>query len=111
MQFSLYEAATLLELGLYAPRGVLLHGPTGCGKTLLASALASHVSAQNNTSMGSVSFISVQCSSFISKIVGESERMIANIFKNLRASAPCILFLDQVHKSLRSCLIVARLKL
>ena len=78
-----------------------MYGPSGCGKTLVARALATYMSAIHHkeaevSSGRSVSFISVQSTSIISKVVGESEQAVATIFKNLRASAPCILFLDQV---------------
>jgi transitional endoplasmic reticulum ATPase len=75
------------RLGVRAPRGVLMYGPPGCGKTLLAKAVA-HESEAN--------FILVKGPELISKWVGESEKGIREIFKKARQSAPTIIFFDEI---------------
>jgi ribosome biogenesis ATPase len=74
-------------LGLTLPAGVLLYGPPGCGKTLLAKAIA-HESGAN--------FISVKGPELLDKYVGESERAVRQVFERARASSPCIIFFDEL---------------
>ncbi|MFZ2071392.1 MAG: CDC48 family AAA ATPase [Halobacteriota archaeon] len=69
------------------PKGILLHGSPGTGKTLIAKAVANET--QSN-------FISVKGPQLISKYVGESERGIREIFRKARAATPCILFFDEI---------------
>jgi len=69
------------------PKGILLHGAPGTGKTLIAKAVANET--QSN-------FISVKGPQLISKYVGESERGIREIFRKARAATPCILFFDEI---------------
>ena len=75
------------KLGHKMPRGILLHGPSGTGKTLLAKAVATQSEAN---------FISVRGPELLSKWVGESERGIREIFKRARQSAPCVVFFDEI---------------
>ena len=75
------------KLGHRMPRGILLHGPSGTGKTLLAKAVATQSEAN---------FISVRGPELLSKWVGESERGIREIFKRARQSAPCVVFFDEI---------------
>ena len=75
------------KLGHNMPRGILLHGPSGTGKTLLAKAVATQSEAN---------FISVRGPELLSKWVGESERGIREIFKRARQSAPCVVFFDEI---------------
>jgi ribosome biogenesis ATPase len=75
------------ELGLPLPAGVLLYGPPGCGKTLLAKAIA----AESGTN-----FISVKGPELLDKYVGESERAVRRVFERARASAPCVVFFDEL---------------
>ena len=75
------------KLGHKMPRGILLHGPSGTGKTLLAKAVATESEAN---------FISVRGPELLSKWVGESERGIREIFKRARQSAPCVIFFDEI---------------
>jgi ribosome biogenesis ATPase len=74
-------------LGLQLPAGVLLYGPPGCGKTLLAKAIA-HESGAN--------FISVKGPELLDKYVGESERAVRLVFDRARSSSPCIVFFDEL---------------
>jgi transitional endoplasmic reticulum ATPase len=69
------------------PKGILLSGPPGCGKTLLAKAIA-HESQVN--------FISVKGPSLLSMYVGESEKAVREVFRKARQAAACILFFDEI---------------
>jgi transitional endoplasmic reticulum ATPase len=75
------------KLGHTVPKGILLHGPSGTGKTLLAKAVATESEAN---------FISVKGPELVSKWVGESERGIREIFRRARQAAPCVIFLDEM---------------
>ncbi|RHY57795.1 hypothetical protein DYB38_005738 [Aphanomyces astaci] len=74
-------------LGLKMPAGVLLYGPPGCGKTLLAKAIANESGAN---------FISIKGPELLDKYVGESERAVRQVFERARASSPCIVFFDEL---------------
>jgi len=74
-------------IGIEPVKGLLLMGPPGCGKTLLAKAVANE--AESN-------FISVKGSSLLSKWFGESEKRFAEIFKKAKQTSPCIVFFDEV---------------
>ncbi|KAF8474978.1 P-loop containing nucleoside triphosphate hydrolase protein [Kalaharituber pfeilii] len=75
------------RVGVTAPTGVLLWGPPGCGKTLLAKAVANESKAN---------FISVRGPELLNKYVGESERAVRQVFTRARASAPCVIFFDEL---------------
>src|SRR6476469_3819689 len=75
------------KLGHSIPKGILMHGPSGTGKTLLAKAVATESEAN---------FISVRGPELLSKWVGESERGIREIFRRARQAAPCVVFFDEV---------------
>jgi transitional endoplasmic reticulum ATPase len=75
------------HLGIDPPKGVLLHGPPGCGKTLLARAVASETNA---------SFFSVSGPEIIHKLYGESEARLRQVFEQARKEAPSIVFLDEL---------------
>ena len=75
------------RLGIDAPKGVLLHGAPGTGKTLLARAVAHETEA---------AFIAVSGPEIIHKFYGESEAKLRGIFEQARKSAPCIIFLDEI---------------
>jgi transitional endoplasmic reticulum ATPase len=68
-------------------KGVLLCGPPGCGKTLLAKAAASATQ---------VNFISVKGPSLMSKYIGESERAVREVFRKAKQAAPCLVFFDEI---------------
>lgn len=75
------------RVGITAPTGVLLWGPPGCGKTLLAKAVANESKAN---------FISIKGPELLNKYVGESERAVRQVFERARSSVPCILFFDEL---------------
>ncbi|HET7147813.1 MAG TPA: CDC48 family AAA ATPase [Candidatus Nitrosopolaris sp.] len=75
------------ELSHTVPRGILLHGPSGTGKTMLAKAVATESEAN---------FISVKGPELISKWVGESERGIREVFRRARQASPCVIFFDEI---------------
>ncbi|KAK3507355.1 hypothetical protein QTP70_014824 [Hemibagrus guttatus] len=74
-------------MGLTAPAGVLLAGPPGCGKTLLAKAVANE---------SGLNFISVKGPELLNMYVGESERAVRQVFQRGRNSAPCVIFFDEI---------------
>ncbi|RJS91449.1 AAA family ATPase [Candidatus Bathyarchaeota archaeon] len=75
------------RMGIKPPKGILLFGPPGCGKTLLARAVATESEAN---------FISIKGPEVFSKWVGESERAIREVFRKARMSAPAIIFFDEI---------------
>ncbi|MEH1015245.1 AAA family ATPase [Micromonospora sp. CPCC 206060] len=78
---------TFARLGVKPPRGVLLYGPPGCGKTYLVTALAG---------TGRANVLSVKGAELLSKWVGESERAVRELFRRAREAAPTLVFLDEV---------------
>jgi transitional endoplasmic reticulum ATPase len=75
------------RLGIKPPKGILLYGPPGCGKTLLARAVATESEAN---------FISIKGPEVFSKWVGESEKAIREVFRKARMAAPAVIFLDEM---------------
>ena len=75
------------RVGISQPMGVLLYGPPGCGKTLLAKAVANESAAN---------FISVKGPELLNKYVGESERGVRQVFARAAASSPCVIFFDEL---------------
>ncbi len=75
------------QAGVRAPKGVLLHGAPGTGKTLLAKALAGETEAN---------FIAVKGPQLLSMWIGESERGVREMFRKARQAAPCIIFFDEI---------------
>ena len=73
--------------GISPPRGILLNGPPGVGKTLVAKALATE---------SGINFISIKGPALMSKWVGESERAVRDVFHKAKLASPCILFLDEI---------------
>ncbi len=83
----LSQPALFEKIKLRPPRGILLFGPPGNGKTLLVKALAS----QSN-----INFISIKGPELLSKYIGESEQGVRELFSRARQAAPCVVFLDEV---------------
>ncbi|MFB6180732.1 MAG: CDC48 family AAA ATPase [Candidatus Nanohalobium sp.] len=75
------------DMGIEVPKGILMYGMPGTGKTLLAKAVANEANAN---------FISIKGPEVFSKYVGESEEAVREIFKKARQVAPCILFIDEI---------------
>jgi transitional endoplasmic reticulum ATPase len=75
------------RLGIRPPKGILMYGPPGCGKTLLARAVATE--SESN-------FISIKGPEVFSKWVGESEKAIREVFRKARMAAPAVIFLDEI---------------
>ncbi|MEM1768593.1 MAG: AAA family ATPase, partial [Desulfurococcaceae archaeon] len=75
------------KMGIKPPSGILLFGPPGCGKTLLAKAVATESGAN---------FITIRGPEILSKWVGESEKAIREVFRKARQYAPCVVFFDEI---------------
>lgn len=86
-QWPLQYAKLFEEAKLIPPKGILLEGPPGCGKTLAAKALACE---------SGVNFISIKGPELMNKYVGEAEKGVREIFKRAKAAAPCIIFFDEL---------------
>jgi len=86
VEWPLKNPEVFTRMGIKPPKGILLHGPPGCGKTLLARAVATESEAN---------FISVRGPEIFSKWVGESEKAVREIFRKARMAAPSIIFFDE----------------
>ena len=75
------------RMGIRPPKGILLYGPPGCSKTMMAKALATEAG---------LNFIAVKGPELFSKWVGESERAVREVFRKARAASPSIVFLDEI---------------
>jgi transitional endoplasmic reticulum ATPase len=87
IEWPLKYSDIFMKANVNPPKGILLYGAPGTGKTLLAKAVASETG---------VNFISVKGPSLISKFVGESEKGIRDVFKSAKQAAPTILFFDEI---------------
>jgi len=87
IELPLTNPELFVRVGIKPPKGVLLYGPPGTGKTLLARALASNVEA---------SFLKVVASAIVDKYIGESARVIREMFGYAKDHQPCIIFMDEI---------------
>ncbi|GAB4326245.1 MAG: CDC48 family AAA ATPase [Promethearchaeota archaeon] len=87
VEWPLKNPSAFTRMGIKPPKGILLFGPPGCGKTLLARAVATESEAN---------FISIKGPELLSKWVGESERAVREIFRKAKMAAPCIIFFDEL---------------
>jgi 26S proteasome regulatory subunit T4 len=87
IELPLTNPELFVRVGIKAPKGVLLYGPPGTGKTLLARALASNI---NGT------FLKVVASAIVDKFIGESARIIREMFGYAKDHQPCVIFMDEV---------------
>ena len=87
IELPLMNPELFLRVGIAPPKGVLLYGPPGTGKTLLAKAIASNIDAN---------FLKVVSSAIVDKYIGESARLIREMFGYAREHEPCIIFMDEI---------------
>mmetsp|Transcript_34146 Transcript_34146/g.37742 ORF Transcript_34146/g.37742 Transcript_34146/m.37742 type:complete len:436 (-) Transcript_34146:64-1371(-) len=87
IELPLTNPELFVRVGIKAPKGVLLYGPPGTGKTLLARALASNIAA---------TFLKVVASAIVDKYIGESARIIREMFGFARDHEPCVIFMDEI---------------
>ncbi len=87
------EPTKFTKMGIKPPKGALIYGPPGCGKTLIARALATESGAN---------MILVKGPELLSKWVGESEKGIREIFRKAKASSPCVVIFDELDSLVRS---------
>jgi len=76
-----------VKMGIAPPKGVLMYGPPGCSKTMIAKALANE---------SNLNFVAIKGPELFSKYVGESEQAVRLLFKRARRVAPCIIFFDEI---------------
>lgn len=87
IELPLTNPELFVRVGIKPPKGVLLYGPPGTGKTLLARALASNINA---------TFLQVVASAIVDKYIGESARVVREMFGYARDHQPCVIFMDEV---------------
>jgi transitional endoplasmic reticulum ATPase len=93
VQYPVEHGAKYEKFGLQPSKGVLFYGPPGCGKTLLAKAIANECGAN---------FISIKGPELLTMWFGESEANVRDLFDKARAAAPCILFFDEIDSIAKS---------
>ncbi|XP_063243028.1 ATPase family gene 2 protein homolog A [Bacillus rossius redtenbacheri] len=87
VEWPLKHPEAFSRLGISPPRGVLMFGPPGCSKTMVAKALATE---------SQLNFLSIKGPELFSKWVGESERAVREVFRRARAAAPAVVFFDEL---------------
>jgi transitional endoplasmic reticulum ATPase len=87
VEWPLKNPEIFTRLGIKPPKGILLYGPPGCGKTLLGKAVATESEAN---------FITIKGPEIFSKWVGESEKAIREVFRKARMAAPAVIFFDEI---------------
>ena len=93
VQYPVEHPEKFLKFGMQPSRGVLFYGPPGCGKTLLAKAIANECQAN---------FISIKGPELLTMWFGESEANVRDIFDKARSAAPCVLFFDELDSIAKS---------
>lgn len=93
VQYPVEHPEKFLKFGMQPSKGVLFYGPPGCGKTLLAKAIANECQAN---------FISVKGPELLTMWFGESESNVRDIFDKARSAAPCVLFFDELDSIAKS---------
>ncbi|XP_034879007.1 ATPase family gene 2 protein homolog A isoform X3 [Mirounga angustirostris] len=87
VEWPLKHPESFIRMGIQPPKGVLLYGPPGCSKTMIAKALANE---------SGLNFLAIKGPELMNKYVGESERAVREIFRKARAVAPSIIFFDEL---------------
>ncbi|XP_075399956.1 ATPase family gene 2 protein homolog A isoform X1 [Tenrec ecaudatus] len=87
VEWPLKHPESFLRMGIQPPKGILLYGPPGCSKTMIAKALANE---------SGLNFLAIKGPELMNKYVGESERAVREIFRKAKAVAPSILFFDEL---------------
>jgi SpoVK/Ycf46/Vps4 family AAA+-type ATPase len=87
VEWQLLHAEQFRRMNIRPPRGILLYGPPGCSKTMMAKALATETKCN---------FLAVRGPELFSKWVGESERAVRDVFRRARAAAPSVVFFDEI---------------
>lgn len=87
IEWPLTNPEKFLRMGINPPRGILMFGPPGCSKTMIAKALATE---------SKVNFLSIKGPELFSMWVGESERAVRELFRKARSVAPAIIFFDEI---------------
>ena len=87
IELPLVHPEQFARVGVLPPKGVLLYGPPGTGKTLLARAIAGNIEA---------TFLRVVASQIVDKYIGESARIVREMFAYARDNAPCVIFIDEI---------------
>uniref|UniRef100_A0A8C9XZB1 AFG2 AAA ATPase homolog A n=1 Tax=Sander lucioperca TaxID=283035 RepID=A0A8C9XZB1_SANLU len=87
VEWPLRHPEAFIRMGIQPPKGVLLYGPPGCSKTMIAKALANE---------SGLNFLAIKGPELLSKYVGESERAVREVFRKARAVAPSIVFFDEI---------------
>lgn len=87
VEWPLKYASSFVRLGVSPPRGVLMYGPPGCSKTMIAKALATE---------SGLNFLSIKGPELFSKWVGDSEKAVREVFRKARQVAPSIVFFDEI---------------
>ncbi|XP_052792315.1 ribosome biogenesis protein SPATA5-like [Mya arenaria] len=87
VEWPLKHPEAFIRMGIAPPRGILMYGPPGCSKTMIAKALATE---------SGLNFLAVKGPELFSKWVGESERAVREVFRKARAAAPSIVFFDEI---------------
>ncbi|XP_057705897.1 ribosome biogenesis protein SPATA5 isoform X2 [Corythoichthys intestinalis] len=87
VEWPLRHPEAFIRMGIQPPKGVLLYGPPGCSKTMIAKALANE---------SGLNFLAIKGPELLSKYVGESERAVREVFRKARAVAPSVVFFDEI---------------